>query len=216
VLLSYPKAAVAVRQEQSTSTADEAFQFHGQHFVIMTVEDPPFVSVRMDSFNSSSPLLPSEKWHGWIIDLIRQASTLANFTYETVISDGDYSKTMSYGAGYEALIAPGEVLVTGGQGSMMRTVDMFWGTAYIEPARLTNSFMTTPFWYSPLSLVVLHQNTSSASSGILPVLRGFYQGSSDFMQPFALDLWWNILWLLLASGVFYVSELRGFFQPRLI
>jgi hypothetical protein len=57
--------------------------------------------------------------------------------------------------------------------------------------------MTTPFWHSPLALVVPHLNQTHKASGPLS------QVSSDFLKPFTADLWIGIVALFLFSGVFY-------------
>ena len=48
-------------QFRAPTAEDKVMMFNGEHFVLMTVEDPPFVSVRESAFNSTSPLLPAEE-----------------------------------------------------------------------------------------------------------------------------------------------------------
>jgi ABC-type amino acid transport substrate-binding protein len=169
-------AGTGVIGEGIVTREDREMSFNGAHFKIMTPEDPPFISVRERTFDPSSPLLPPEEWHGFVIDLIRATSSRADFTYELILPNVTYS----YKEGYEALIEG--------------RADVFWGLAYIDPKRLAKSFMTTPFWHSPLALVVPHQNNTG---------QGLSSINADFMEPFTRDLWFNILLLFIFAGIFY-------------
>jgi hypothetical protein len=158
---------------------DIDMSFNGAHFVIMTVEDPPFVAVRESTFNRSSPLLPPDQWHGFVIDIIKATAARSDFTYELVLPNTTYS----YKQGYDGL-------VEGTNG-----VQVFWGMAYIGTKRLHRSFMSAPFWHSPLALVVPHMNETK--------LTGLSAISMDFLAPFTSELWINIIWLFVMAGVFY-------------
>jgi hypothetical protein len=139
--------AFALLQASEASTSgevDRAMSFNGQHFVIMTVEDPPFVTVRKSAFNLSSPILPPEQWHGWIVDIIAKTAATANFSYELVVPDGDYKNTTSYKLGYQALADP-TVMVNGGR---TRQVDIFWvrGLLLISHSACLTSLLPCRVW----------------------------------------------------------------------
>lgn len=116
--------------------ANPSMSFAGKHFNVITVEDPPFVSIRENPFNKSSAMLPTDQWYGYIVDLLRETSERGNFTFNLSVPE----VTFNYGEAYKHL-AQGEV-------------DMCFSAAYINKDRLNNNFMTGGFQTAPLSLLV--------------------------------------------------------------
>ena len=108
---------------------------------------------------------------------------------------------MSYKAGYAAL-SEEETIVNGGRS---RRVDAFWGVAYVEPKRLYRTFMTAPYWHSPLALIVPHAN---ATGEIVSSESLRSQISDDFLKPFSYELWRSIIYLFLFAGIFYAGTAR--------
>ena len=106
-------------------------------FRVITVEDPPFVSIRENPFNKTSPLLPSDKWSGYIIDLIRETSRMKGFNYTLSVPE---AAPYNYGLAYNHL-AKGDA-------------DICFSAAYITTDRLSKTIMTSPFKMFPLSLLV--------------------------------------------------------------
>ena len=152
----------------------------GKHFNIMTVEDPPFVSVRKQPFNSSSEMLPEAQWDGWIVDVISETAKAAGFTYTLHLNMGN---TFSYGAAVNAVVD--------GDGKF----DMYWAGAYITTSRLASAVMTTPFHTAPLSVIVPHRDTDSVSS--------IWKSMSYIFLPFEETLWICVLGVIIFSGVAY-------------
>jgi hypothetical protein len=167
-----------------------AWTFNGEVLDIVTVEDPPFVSVREEQFNASSKIMEdSSKWSGWIIDVLNATAQQGNFSYNLRLASN--CSTFSYGCAVDQVVA--------GHG------DMFFAGAYITTSRLDSSIMTSPYHSSPLSLLLKVKPLIKESS----LLRVF--------APFEFYLWVTILGVMCFAGIFYATiepmskefEIRG-------
>jgi hypothetical protein len=98
LLIGLLRAAASGRSYITTAAAlDRSADMTGVTLRIVVVEDYPFVQVREDPLNMSSPILPPSEWSGWIIALLSELSLKAGFDYELQLPSGP--NTLSYGAG---------------------------------------------------------------------------------------------------------------------
>jgi hypothetical protein len=172
---------------------DSKKTFDGEVFEIITVEDPPFVSVRLDPFNQSSPVLSDPtKWSGWIIDILAAAALRGNFRYNLRLPRNCDSS--NYTCAVNQVVA-GEA-------------DLYFAATYITLSRLDNTIMTSPYHTSPLSLLLPVKHTCSSHSYL------------KIFDPFHGSLWFAIFVIMLSAGIFYATiepmskefEIRG--APR--
>jgi hypothetical protein len=169
--------------------------FEGQHLSIMTVEDPPFVTIRKDPFNTTSEILPQDQWSGWVVDVIKLTAELGDFRFTLKVAED--ASTFSYGAAFEQGLTNG--------------ADLYWAGAYVTPGRLNHTFMTGSFKHSPLTLAVpAHVGGESLATRFGYVFK-----------PFTADLIYVILIVIVFGGIFYAFiepmnhtdfEIRG--EPR--
>ena len=106
-------AMLSLCMMQSADATEALQRLDGEHFDIVTVEAPPFVSVRQKPFNRSSSIREgAESWGGWGIDILKMLAKESGFTYTLHLNKDN---TFSYKAGVE--------MVTKSNG----TFDLYWG-----------------------------------------------------------------------------------------
>jgi hypothetical protein len=151
--------------------------FNGELLTIMTVEDPPFVSIRGDPFNASSEVLPQSEWSGWVIDLIKEVAELGDFRFKLKVAEE--GPTFSYAEAF--------------QEGKKNDADLYWAGAYLTPGRLNETFATSSFAHSPLALAV----PAYVDSG------GLAQRFGYVFKPFTSELIYAILLVVTFGGCFY-------------
>jgi len=149
----------------------------GEHFKITVIHSPPAIDVGLQD----GSILASSEWKGYLIDMLRTISDLANFTYTLQLPSGAGSSCKANGTASDWAFQYGC-----GQEDVLNynTSDAYWGTYYITQARLdAGTLFTAPFMTNVgVTLAV----PGKGSQGFIDRLHA----SADFITaPISLELW---------------------------
>lgn len=161
---------------------------NGYHLNITVVHEPPYVDVGLND----GTLLPKSYWSGYMIDMIRQLSTRAGFTYELFLPSGNGpSCTTNNPKNLERNVLNARNYVCGQEDSLSLNIsDAYWSLYYVTTARQeAGTLFTLPF-------------LSNQGLGILTKIAptSFYDEITLIFSPFS-----NTMWLMTIAVTAFVA-----------